>query len=98
MELNEDFREAILRLVETCKKYQVRALSINEALLRIADLPPTKRTSLTMAQIEELVSQERPMAQKAADQWAAQLEYALAKDKDVLDWLRAYSSAVKDKL
>jgi len=94
MELHRDFRNAILLLVQEFKKYQVRALSRNNALARIMELDREERADLTAAQILRLVSEATKANQRLVDESAAGLEKALLTDKDVLDWLKGYCANV----
>ena len=95
MGISEDVREAILRLLQVCKRYQVRALSLNHALAKIIETPPNKRSDLTTEQIEAWTREGRRDAEILTNQVAAKLEEALAKNnKDVLEWLKTYPSMV----
>ena len=94
MGISEDVREAILRLLQVCKRYQVRALSLNHALAKIIETPSNKRSDLTTDQIEAWTREGRRDAEILTNQVAAKLEEALANNKDVLEWLNTYPSMV----
>jgi hypothetical protein len=94
MHISKEVREEILRLLQVCKRYQVRALSLNHALAKIIATPSDKRSDLTTHQIEAWEREGRRDAEILTNKVAAKLEEALANNKEVLEWLKAYPSMV----
>jgi hypothetical protein len=94
MSVPKDVREEILRLLQLCKRYQVRALSLNHALAKIVETLSEKRCDLTTGQIEAWEREGRRDAEVLTNRVAAKLEEALANNKELLEWLKAYPSMV----
>lgn len=93
--MNEhDLRETIAVLIQACKAYQARALSLNSALSNIMDLPPTKRAELTKGQIQEFVALAQPHAERLSNETALSVEKALTGATPFLEELRAYHWAI----
>jgi hypothetical protein len=91
MEVTREIRQAILDLLNLCKQYQVRALTLNTALTTIMQLPPTKRAELTPADIDAELRRPRDQAKLLSDGLSASLEKALSGDKDFLIHLELYA-------
>jgi hypothetical protein len=91
MEISKDVREAIVKLLQVCKQYQVRALSLNHALAQIV-----VTRDLAIDRIETWCREGRHDAETMTNEVAAELEKAsvAAADKDFLEWLNAYPSMV----
>jgi hypothetical protein len=66
MTADRELRDSILSLVQLCKRYQVRALSLNSALTVLMLAPPTKRESLKADDIDAEIRKARDQAQNAA--------------------------------
>jgi len=88
--MEKDLREAILRLVEASKEFQVLALSQNTALMTILALDPAKRAALTRDQIQAAICDAHPGARQTVEQVSASLLRALVADKGVLEEVLAY--------
>lgn len=87
---DRELRDAILGLVKLCKLYQARALSLNTGLTVLMQLPPTKKAALRPAQIEEETQKARAQAMEIGNDISAELEQALAGDRDFLHLLKLY--------
>ena len=92
--METDVREAILRMLEVCKRYEARALSLSNAISKILWLSPKDKSALNATRIQEFVSEGNREARTLVDEVAAKLTEALANDRDVLNWLKEYPSMV----
>ena len=91
MEVTREIRQAILDLLNLCKQYQVRTLSLNTALTAILQLPPDKKAELKAADLEAAIEKAADQASQLADGLSASLEKALSGDKDFLILLELYT-------
>ena len=92
--METDVREAILRMLEVCKRYEARALSLSNAISKILWLSQKDKSALNATRIQEFVSESGSEARALVDEVAAKLTEALVKDKNVLEWLTEYPSMV----
>lgn len=92
--MEKDLREAILRLVEASKQFQVLALAQNTALKTILALDPAKKAALARDQIQAAISDARSAAHQTVEQVSSSLHRALLSDKGVLEEVLAYPAMI----
>jgi hypothetical protein len=92
--METDIREAILRMLEVCKRYEARAFSLSDVISKILWLSPKDKSALNASRIQEFISDSDREARRLVDEVAAKLTEALANDRDVLNWLKEYPSMV----
>lgn len=91
-EADRDIRNAILLLLQACKMYQIRAASLNGTLKAIMELPPAKRSSLTLADFHADIAMLMEQVKLHVDKESEQLVKALRDSSDFLWPLRTYAS------
>jgi hypothetical protein len=89
---DRDLRNVVLLLVEAHKKRQSHAAALRVLVQAVVDESASRKTALTLAEVEQELQKILAQTIPVADAEARQVEVALKGESDFLEPLRVYAS------